>query len=200
MLPNKRSLSTAAREQRRTPHSSNGESPRSTKTLPHQEEIQKWLRQSRLRLQCRRPWCKHCVGRIPWRRKWLPTPVFLLGESHGERSLAGYSQWGHKELDMTEQLTLQFSYQLWGFKCFLIRPTKTFWNRLSHFILCGCLFVSLFLIYNIVNQLYFNVKKKVNVRVSQVLHLCLLLLPDSSAGKESTCNAGDLASIPRLGR
>ena len=38
--------------------------------------------------------------------KWLPTPVFLPGESHGQRILAGYSPWGHKELDMTEQITL----------------------------------------------------------------------------------------------
>ena len=36
------------------------------------------------------------------RGAWLPTPVFLPGESHGQRSLAGYSPWGHKELDMTE--------------------------------------------------------------------------------------------------
>jgi len=36
----------------------------------------------------------------------VPTPVFLSGESHGQRSLVGYSPWGHKELDMTEQLTL----------------------------------------------------------------------------------------------
>ena len=43
--------------------------------------------------------------RYPWRRAWLPTPVFLPGESHGERSLAGYSPWGHKELDITKQLT-----------------------------------------------------------------------------------------------
>ena len=42
--------------------------------------------------------------------------------------------------------------------------------------------------------------KKVNVRVNQVLHLCLLLLPDSSVGKESSCNAGDLGLIPGLGR
>ena len=55
--------------------------------------------------------------------------------------------------------------------------------------------------YNIVNQLYFNVKKKkVNVRVSQVLHLCLLLLPDSSVGKESACNSGDPGLIPDSGR
>ena len=50
--------------------------------------------------QCRRckrhrfnPW----VGKIPWRRKWQPTPVFLPGKSHGQRSLVGYSPWGRKE-------------------------------------------------------------------------------------------------------
>ena len=47
------------------------------------------------------PW----VGKIPWRREWLYTPVFLPGESQGRRSLAGYSSWRHKELDMTDQLT-----------------------------------------------------------------------------------------------
>ena len=41
------------------------------------------------------PW----VRRIPWRREWQPTPVFLPGKSHGERSLEGYSLWGHRELD-----------------------------------------------------------------------------------------------------
>ena len=40
----------------------------------------------------------------PWRRKWQPTPVFSPGESHGQRSLAGYSWWGHKELEMIERL------------------------------------------------------------------------------------------------
>ena len=39
------------------------------------------------------PW----VGKIPWRRKWKPTPVFLPGGSHGQRSLADYSPWGCKE-------------------------------------------------------------------------------------------------------
>ena len=41
------------------------------------------------------------------RRKWQPTPVFLPGESHGQRSLAGYSPWGGKESDTTEQQTNQ---------------------------------------------------------------------------------------------
>ena len=43
---------------------------------------------------------KPCVGKIPWRRKWQPTPVFLPGKFHGQRSLAGYSLWGCKDLDM----------------------------------------------------------------------------------------------------
>ena len=47
-------------------------------------------------------------GKIPWRRKWQPTPVFLPGESHGGRSLVGYSPWGHKESDRTEQLHFHF--------------------------------------------------------------------------------------------
>ena len=45
------------------------------------------------------------LGRFPRRRAWQPTPVFLPGESHGQRSLAGYSPWGHKGSDMTERLT-----------------------------------------------------------------------------------------------
>ena len=47
------------------------------------------------------PW----VGKIPWRRAWQPTPVFLPGESHGQRSLVGYGSWGCKESDTTERLT-----------------------------------------------------------------------------------------------
>ena len=46
------------------------------------------------------PW----VRKIPWRREWLPTPVFLPVEFDGQRSLAGYSPWGHKESDTTKQL------------------------------------------------------------------------------------------------
>ena len=45
------------------------------------------------------------LGRFPWRREWQPTPLFLPGEHHGQRSLVGYSPWGHKELDITERLT-----------------------------------------------------------------------------------------------
>ena len=44
------------------------------------------------------PW----VRKIPWRMAWQPTPVFFPGESHGQRSLAGYSLWGQKKSDTTE--------------------------------------------------------------------------------------------------
>ena len=44
-------------------------------------------------------------GKIPWRREWQPTPVFLPEESHGQRSLIGYSPWDCKESDTTDRLT-----------------------------------------------------------------------------------------------
>ena len=66
-----------------------------------------WLRQYRICLQCRRSGFDPWVGKmIPWRRAWQITPVFLPGESHGQRRLEGYSLWFHKELDTTEWLSL----------------------------------------------------------------------------------------------
>ena len=50
----------------------------------------------------------YCLPVLEWRRKWQPTPVFLPGESHGQRSLVGYSPWGRKESDTTERLTPRF--------------------------------------------------------------------------------------------
>ena len=61
-----------------------------------------------------RPGFDAWVGKIPWKRQWLPTLVFLLGEFHELRNLAGYNPWGCKESDTTEQLTLSFSYSLPG--------------------------------------------------------------------------------------
>ena len=53
-------------------------------------------------LQCRRPKFNPWVRKIPWKREWLPIPVFLPGEFHRQRSLAGYSPWGCKESDTTK--------------------------------------------------------------------------------------------------
>ena len=54
----------------------------------------------------RETWVRSLVGKIPWRRKWQPTPVLLPGESHGGRSLVGYSPRGRKESDTTKRLYL----------------------------------------------------------------------------------------------
>ena len=51
------------------------------------------------------PW----IRKIPWRRKWKPTAVFLPGKSHGQRSLVGCSPWGREESDTTERLHFHFS-------------------------------------------------------------------------------------------
>ena len=66
--------------------------------------LPRWLSGKESACQCRRlgfyPW----VGKIPWRRKWQLTPVFLPGRSHEQRSLAGYSPWGCKDSDTTEHI------------------------------------------------------------------------------------------------
>ena len=63
-----------------------------------------WLSGKESACQGRRCGFDSWVWKIPWRRAWQPTPVFLPGESHGQRSLAGYSPWGHKGSDVTWQL------------------------------------------------------------------------------------------------
>ena len=68
------------------------------------------------------PW----VGKIPWRRKWQATPVFLPGQ----RSLAGYSaRWGHKESDMTEHTCM--SYMKYNFKLITLQAKTQKVNLLS---------------------------------------------------------------------
>ena len=54
--------------------------------------------------RCRRCGFNPWVRKIPWRRKWQPTPVFLPGKFHGQRSLTDYSPWDCKESDMAKQL------------------------------------------------------------------------------------------------
>ena len=55
------------------------------------------------------------VGKIPWRRKWQPTPGFLLGESHGQRSLAGCSPWGRERLSAHPPSSAQSFSRVWLF-------------------------------------------------------------------------------------
>ena len=70
-------------------------------------------------LLCRRHkrcWFDSWVGTILWKRKWKPTPVFLPGRFHGQRSLVGYNPWGHTESDTTEH-TLTFPSRVPGTDC-----------------------------------------------------------------------------------
>ena len=99
------------------------------------------------------PW----VRKIPWRRKWQPTPVFLPGKSHGQRSLVGYSPWGQSESNMTEQ-------QEWHSKGLISRTISWEWIpvhyrkrykmvsfRIKHF---GGSSISLTLIYHMSQQFH----------------------------------------------
>ena len=72
------------------------------------------------------PW----VGKIPWRREWQPTPLFLPRKSQGQRGLAGDSPWGRKQLDRTERLTLSH------FNGFLAVPVQSCF-RLDSSLLLG---------------------------------------------------------------
>ena len=63
-------------------------------------------------LQCRRPGFDTWVEKIPWRRKWQPTPVFLPGEFHGQRSLAGYCAWDCR-LRYVPCTPYHLGYQIW---------------------------------------------------------------------------------------
>ena len=83
-------------------------------------------------LQCRRPGFDPWVGKIPWRRKWQPTPVLLPGESHGQRSLVGYSPRSRKESDMTEQLHTLMVKNIYLEKLFWFSES----NRVANWFLC----------------------------------------------------------------
>ena len=74
-------------------------------TNSHSNVLSRWCNGKESACQCRRYKRRgfhSLVGKIHWRRKWQPSPVFLPGESHGQRSLAGYSPRGCKESDATE--------------------------------------------------------------------------------------------------
>ena len=72
-------------------------------------------------MQCRKPRSDPWVGKIPCKRKWQLTPVFLPGKLHGQRSLAGYKPWGCEQSETMEWLThlvKQMTYVIPSFCCF----------------------------------------------------------------------------------
>ena len=60
------------------------------------------------RRRCKRHRFNHWVGKIPWGRKWLHTPVFLPGKFHGHKNLEGYNPWGHKVSNTTEHICIPY--------------------------------------------------------------------------------------------
>ena len=78
-----------------------------------------------------RPRFDPCIRKIPWRREWLPTPVFLPGAFHGQRSVAGYSPWDCKESDMTEQLILSIYCKHLFVSTWNSSPTQNFTKKSS---------------------------------------------------------------------
>ena len=79
--------------------------------------LPRWFSGQESVCQCRRP--RRCgfspwFVKIPWRRNWQPTPVFLPGKSHEQRSLMGYHPWGQKELDMTQRRSTHTHLSLWS--------------------------------------------------------------------------------------
>ena len=66
--------------------------------------LPRWLTGKESACQAGDAGCDAWIGKIPRRRKWQPTQVFLPGESHRQRSLVGYRTWGRKEVEATEQL------------------------------------------------------------------------------------------------
>ena len=126
--------------------------------------------------QCRRhrfdPW----VGKILWRRKWQPTPVFLSGKFHGQRSLVSYSPWDRKESDTTEHTR-----------------TGVKWENASIFTFLNCCFVKIQW-YSIFYKVYFF---KVNCKIvdhkickkgkTQVFYIICHFKPLSVGGTDSGC-------------
>ena len=82
------------------------------------------------------------LGRFPWRKKWQPTPVFLAGEFHGQRSLVCCSPWGYTELDTTEPAhshILGHCCCMWAFSsCHRRWPLSSCGVEASHCSSCSC--------------------------------------------------------------
>ena len=80
-------------------------------------------------------WFDPWVRKIPWTRKWQPTPVCLPGESHGQRSLEGYSPWGCKESTRLNNFTFIYTFIALGkslYYCFIVLG-KSFIHLLQQF-------------------------------------------------------------------
>ena len=122
----------------------------------------------RIFLQCKRPRFNPWVRKIPWIREWKSTLVCLTGKFHRQRSLVGYSPWGHKESDTTEWLTLfsHFSYLYLSyiyiyFHIYILDLTKVINTRQKS---------QLFVILNSYLELLFKVIQDINTYINKFLY------------------------------
>ena len=122
-------------------------------------------------MECRRPGFNPWFWKVPWRRKWRPTLLILPGKSHGQRSLAGYSPWGREESDTTEHARTSTHTHIHTRA--RARQVDEVWPQDVDWVQ----------VWSILSHLPGNKG-----------------LPGGSGGKVSTCNAGDLGSIPGSGR
>ena len=141
------------------------------------------------------------LGRFPWRRAWPPTPVFLPGEFHGQRSLVGCSPWGHKELDTDEKLTHTHTEQVrkcegqeWTAGGRDDRRSETQWKRGRKSRQSRA---------SPSRGYWPEVRRAVYQRCSLPSQVSTVPFYSTFSGArllESTCNAGDLGLIPELER
>ena len=121
------------------------------------------------------------MGKIPWRRVWQLTPVFLHGKFHGQRSLAGYCPWGCKELDTTEHyLKKKKLYNFLKHQTSISKKVCNFWTSLTP-IYSLLLFVFSVIIGRTYTLLCFRASKGFNLapmcHMTQVLRVFHLLYP-----------------------
>jgi len=95
----------------------------------------RWLSESACWwISCRRHGFNRSLGQEhPLEEEWHPTPVFLMAESHEQRSLAGYSPWGCKELDRTEWLSMYMLSFRWTAKWFSYTYIRILFQILFHY-------------------------------------------------------------------
>ena len=146
------------------------------------------------------------MEQIPWRRAWQPTPVFLPGQSHRQKSLVGYSPWGHKESDTTEQTYAHSKnkYRHFSFTCLLFDFVLCFLISFSlalHLIIIMCTQIKITLMLPWIHEENaIALTKGMFLRFSSSLitfsHTSLV----AQTVKASAYNVGDTGSIPGSGR
>ena len=111
-----------------------------------------WLSSKESTYQCRRYGFSPWVRKIPWKRKWQPTPVFLPGKSQGQRSLVGYSPWGCKRIRY-ELVIKQKNTTTDGGGPHLIRQRSELSQKAFLQVLSSCLTASLWNLYHFLSGL-----------------------------------------------